>query len=354
MFVITGAISGWSGPRSVAMFSRTLIVSRLAIVKSPVIHSLPITSLNACGLLRARDCKSSTAQLSSSVRPSRTQSNSSMAGNTSGVTAGVGVGVEVAVGVGVGCGLGVGGGVAAAAGDGVAAAAAGDGSVVAAGGGVVAAAGDGFATAAGLSPGATAMGSPSSVSIAATKPAATVIAAIPNRPAPTHTRGFKVASPAGTPSAPRTRRRVLSSRGSHLASCWRLSKSSFESMLAMCVLTVSGLRPRRTAISTLVPPLRSSSNTRCSAGVRMPRYRGRPPRSGSMCLILAHGWGRFPHPNGVRGVRRVPAADGHLAASGTLAQARQRRGSGMTAEPNDDRCRAATTRSYPAPGGGRT
>ncbi len=34
--------------------------------------------------------------------------------------------------------------------------------------------------------------------------------------------------------------------------------------LAMCVLTVSGLRPKRTAISAFLPPLHSSSNTRCS------------------------------------------------------------------------------------------
>ena len=49
-------------------------------------------------------------------------------------------------------------------------------------------------------------------------------------------------------------------------------------MFEMWNLTASGLTPRRIAISAFVPPLRNSSSTPPSAGVRMSGWRGRPRR----------------------------------------------------------------------------
>ena len=55
-----------------------------------------------------------------------------------------------------------------------------------------------------------------------------------------------------------------------------IGRSSFPSMFEMWYLTASGLMPSRTAISAFVPPTRSSSSTRCSAGVRRSGWGGRP------------------------------------------------------------------------------
>ena len=81
--------------------------------------------------------------------------------------------------------------------------------------------------------------------------------ASPTAPTPAHSRGRpREASAGGSAVSPGRRRRSRSGRQD--ARVWRSSRPSFASMLAICVLTVSGLRPSRTAISTFVPPLRNS------------------------------------------------------------------------------------------------
>ena len=100
-------------------------------------------------------------------------------------------------------------------------------------------------------------------------------------PAPTHTSGRPTDHrAAGTANTPPRRRRWASGR--QAASARRSRSSSFASMFEMCDLTVSGLRPRRAAISAFVPPSRSASRTRHSAGVSTSGWRGRPPRLRSM------------------------------------------------------------------------
>ena len=64
----------------------------------------------------------------------------------------------------------------------------------------------------------------------------------------------------------------------------------------MCVLTVSGLRRRRSAISAFVPPLRSSSSTRCSAGVRDLGVRRAPSVPSWHWVTLAPASCEFHHP----------------------------------------------------------
>ena len=127
-FVMMGATPG----RAPAMFAKRLKVSRLASPTSSPIHPLSIRAANACGLTKAKYCKSASDALSMSLRPSRTHASSSMAAKCSGVAICVGVGVGVGTAVGIGVATAVGVGVATAVGIGVATAVA----VAAAGAGV--------------------------------------------------------------------------------------------------------------------------------------------------------------------------------------------------------------------------
>ena len=126
-------------------------------------------------------------------------------------------------------------------------------------------------------------------------------------PTPTHAMGRATyARAAGMAKNPRSRRRPASGR--QAASSWRPRSSSFPSMFEMWYLTASPLMPRRAAISAFVPPSRSSSRTRHSAGVRTSGWRGRPRGLRSIGAIVGAGRPIFPtrSPVGRRG-SRLPA-----------------------------------------------
>ena len=145
-FVMMGATPG----RAPAMFAKRLKVSRLASPTSSPIHPLSIRAANACGLTKAKYCKSASDALSMSLRPSRTHASSSMAAKCSGVAICVGVGVGVGTAVGIGVATAVGVGVGTAVGIGVATAV-GVSVATAVGVGVGTAVGIGVATAVGVS-----------------------------------------------------------------------------------------------------------------------------------------------------------------------------------------------------------
>ena len=206
----------------------------------------------------------------------------------------VGEGVEVGAGVGAGDGVEVGaGGVALGVGDGLGVAVAvaggtagvglgmGVGCTVGVGAGVEVLSGvDGGATASGGSASRPAVTSTTATS-ATTATTPTTTPATAAVPAPTHAIGLATDhTTAGTVnSAPRRPRR---SSGRHEASARRSGSSSFASMFEMWYFTVSALRPSRAAMSAFVPPSRSASSTRHSAGVKTSGWGGRPRRLRSM------------------------------------------------------------------------
>ena len=105
---------------------------------------------------------------------------------------------------------------------------------------------------------------------ATTAPATTAAAA-----APAIVRVGNGRDARGASSARKERRRSPSG-GFHATRSARSRTLSLARMFLTWNLTASGLTPRRTAISAKVPPVRSSSRTRHSAGVRMSGCGGRP------------------------------------------------------------------------------